>query len=505
MDFMENCVRLTKSPFYNKPMVLMLWQKAFLEALYSFKMQETKFDRFKRSLLLIARKNAKSETCSATGLSEFILGNEGADIVCSSNDDNQASIVYDAIDVMRLLIDAESRDTKRNQRFISNKCNGSKIFKLSDRTKNKEGRNIDFALIDEVHEMKDKVIIKSIEQSQSLKDNPKLILLTTEGFVNEGALDDELKRARKVIKRESETKADKRLLPWLYTQDSEQEVWTGSRENKLWMKSNPTLGVIKKWEYLEEQVENAKESKADRMFVLSKDFNIKMSNSEAWLEEKDYKYPATFKLEEFRGCVCLGAVDLAQTTDLTNAKIMFVKKESKILYIHSHYWIPESKIKADKEAGAKYEEWARKGYLTVVEGNDVDLTLVADWFYKLYQDFGIRLYKCGYDQKFAKEFLKKMALYGLQCEMILQNAATLSNAIKLCEQNLKSKYINYNENEMDMWCLKNASLQLDNKGMALLVKTNNKNSMKIDGAVTMTMCHEMFKRYRTEIMKYAGG
>ena len=26
MDFMENCVRLTKSPFYNKPMVLMLWQ-----------------------------------------------------------------------------------------------------------------------------------------------------------------------------------------------------------------------------------------------------------------------------------------------------------------------------------------------------------------------------------------------------------------------------------------------------------------------------------------------
>ena len=28
MDFMENCIRLTKSPFYNKPMVLMLWQKA---------------------------------------------------------------------------------------------------------------------------------------------------------------------------------------------------------------------------------------------------------------------------------------------------------------------------------------------------------------------------------------------------------------------------------------------------------------------------------------------
>jgi hypothetical protein len=38
MNFMENCIRLTKSPYYNKPMILMLWQKAFIEAVYSFKM-----------------------------------------------------------------------------------------------------------------------------------------------------------------------------------------------------------------------------------------------------------------------------------------------------------------------------------------------------------------------------------------------------------------------------------------------------------------------------------
>ena len=84
MDFMENCVRLTKSPFYNKPMVLMLWQKAFIEAVYSFKMSDSTFRRFKKVLLLIARKNTKSETCSALGLSEFFLGNAGADIVSSS-------------------------------------------------------------------------------------------------------------------------------------------------------------------------------------------------------------------------------------------------------------------------------------------------------------------------------------------------------------------------------------------------------------------------------------
>ena len=243
MDFMERCIRLTKSPYYNKPMVLMLWQKALIEAIYSFKMSDTTLDRFKKVLLLIARKNTKSETCSAMGLTEFVVGNPGSDLVCSSNDDNQSSITYDAIDTMRQLIDPDDLDTKRNQRFILNKVTNSKIFKLSERTRNKEGRNIDFAIVDEVHEMKENVIVKSIEQSQSLKDNPKLILITTEGFVVDGYLDSELIKARKIIAGEDESISAQRYLPWLYTQDSEQEIW---QNRQSWVKSNPTLGIVKK-------------------------------------------------------------------------------------------------------------------------------------------------------------------------------------------------------------------------------------------------------------------
>ena len=205
IDFMENCIRLTKSPFYGKLMKLMLWQKAYIEALYSFKMRNSEgiiVDRFKKSLLLIARKNAKSETTSALGNCEFILGNPGSDLVCSSNDDAQASIVYDAIDAMRQMYDPNDLDTKRNQRFILNKTTNTKIFKMSDRTRNKEGRNIDWAILDEAHEMKGNTIAKSIEQSQSVKDNPKFIIITTEGFVQDGYLDDELKKARAIIRGE---------------------------------------------------------------------------------------------------------------------------------------------------------------------------------------------------------------------------------------------------------------------------------------------------------------
>jgi phage terminase large subunit-like protein len=500
IHFMENCIKLTKSPFYGKPMKLMLWQKAFIEVVYSFKMADTGFDRFKKIVLLIARKNTKSETCSALGNCELILGEDGADIVCSSNDDNQASIIYDAIDVMRLMFDPQELDTHRNQRFIKNKVNGSKIFKLSDRTKNKEGRNIDFAIVDEVHEMKDNVIMKSIEQSQSLKENPKLIVITTEGFVNDGVLDDLLVQARRIIAGEDDSISAERFLPWLYTQDSEQEVWT---DEKSWLKSNPTLGIVKKWDYLREQVDLARKNKADRMFVLSKDFNFKQSNSQAWLMTEDYSYEAVFDVEKFRGSLCLGAVDLAQTTDLVSARIMLMREGDSTKYVYQHYWIPELKLQNsdDKSAGAKYSEWAKNGMMTICEGNDVDLTQVADWFYHLHRDYGLRLYKCGYDVKFSKDFLKRMDEYGFECEMVLQNKLTLSNAMKLVEADFKARRINYNQNDVDKWCLGNASMEIDDLGNVMCVKINNQHAKRIDGAVTFIILWEIYRRYRSDFTR----
>lgn len=514
IDFMENCIRLTKSPFYGQPMKLILWQKAFIEALYSFKMaRELKdhnlvVDRFKRALLLIARKNGKSEVTSGLGNAEFIVGNEGADIVCSSNDNEQASIVYDAIDLMRQLYDPDDLDTKRNQRHIVNKGTNTKIFKLTDRTRNKEGRNIDWAILDEAHEMKDNIIAKSIEQSQSIKDNPKFIIITTEGFVQDGFLDKELKKARKIINGEDDSISAIRYLPWLYTQDSEQEIF---QNPKSWYKSNPSLGVIKKISYLEEQVDTAKKSKADRIFVLSKDFNYKQNGVESWLNIEDYSYEATFDIEDLRGCYCIGEVDLAETTDLCCAKALVMKPEDPKKYILTKYFIPETKLEPendDHNAGAKYKEWVDAGYIQVCEGNDLDLTIVADWFYKLLKEHGITLYKCGYDQKFARDFLRQMEEYGWtkkyeDVEMILQNAQTLNNAILLVESELKKQYINYNENPVDRWCFKNSCLKVNDQRQALVIKMDNPH--KIDGTVTLVSLYEMYRRHRSEYRKLIGG
>ena len=514
IDFIENCVKLTKSPFYGKPMILLDWQKAFIEAVYSFKMPDGE-DRFQEILLLISRKNGKTALVSSLEFTELIIGGTGIDIICSGMDDGTADLAYGDVDTIRGLVDPGNKYTWRNQKGIKCLDNNNHIFKLSDSTRQKEGRSIDIAGIDEVWSLQDDGIYKTIQQSTSTKDRFKIFMFGSEGFVMNGFLDKKRKEYEAIIRKEGLKDADKRKLPWLYTQDSELEVWNTNEEgiSRKWEKSNPSLGVVKKYSYLKDRVDEARTSKADRIYVLSKDFNIKQNSAEAWLNLEDYNYPSTYDLEDFRGAKCLGAVDLAETTDLCAAKILMMRKDDPVKYIYSHYFIPESKLEdsSDIRQGAKYKEWAKEGLMTITEGNDVDLSIIADWFYSLYEEYNIRLWKCGYDQRFSKDWINRMNFYGWEKHssddsdliMINQNAETLSNAIKLTEADFKKQLINYNEHEVDRWCLSNSGIKIDSREYALIVKMEP--GKRIDGAVALAILYETYRRFRSEFKTLIGG
>lgn len=243
--------------------------------------------------------------------------------------------------------------------------------------------------------------------------------------------------------------------------------------------------------------------KSTRMHTLCKDFNIKQNNAQAWLMTEDYDYPMpVYDLEDFRGAVVLGAVDLSATTDLSNAKLLLMKPNDKKKYVYSHYWIPESKLQNsdDKEAGAKYVEWAREGILTIHEGNEIDISKIADWFYEQLKDYGLRPMGVGYDQRYAKEFISRMDDYGFETEMIYQNRFVMSSPMKLVEADLKDQLINYNQNAMDKWCLGNAAMEMDGLGYVMCVKVNNQRAKRIDGAVTLIILYEMFRRHRSDFL-----
>lgn len=496
IEFIETFVKHTKSPFNGMPFILELWEKAVIEVFYSFKCAETKLRRFKKLLLLIGRKNGKSTFCAALCFTEFMIGNAGADIVCSSNDDAQANLIFNEIANMRQKFDAKGRYTHKNLKGIFNKFNDSTITKLSEKTQNKEGRNIDTAIVDEAHEMKTNVIAKSIEQSQSTKDEPIFIIISTEGFVEDGYLDHELEYGRAVLNREIE---DDELLVWLYTMDSETEIYTDKRS---WQKANPSLGKIKKYSYLEGQLRKAQVSQADRIFVLSKDFNIKQNSVNTWLMEQHIKNNLKFDIEDFRDWIALAATDLSETTDLTSARILLLKKDSRQKFFFQHYFIPESKIEeGSKEDGIDYLQLAKEGFITVSPGNEVDYSLVVSWYLSLYKKYGIRIYKEGHDRWNAKSFVKELDDYGIENEKITQDYMNLSNAMKSLEADLKSgNIVNYNMNPVDIFCLKNTGFVVDKVGRIMPTKALNKQNKRIDGTLTMIMCYVMLDRYKKEYM-----
>lgn len=504
--FQESLCLQSKAPYYMQPLRLMPWQKAWWEAVYSFRMTDTKRRRFTEGLLEIARKNGKSTAFAADGMYELFLGVGGSDICCASNDDRQARLIWNEIGGMRERLDPKRTITKSTLVELKNRQRNITIFRLSSKTQNKDGFNITKTYLDESHDIAEEngqsEIAEACWRGMSSQEEPLFLNCTTQGFNRECYLDKKIQYAKRVISGEIE---DPHFIAFLFEQDSEQEIW---QDEASWEKSNPSIRYgVKKIDKLRRDVETAKFDKATRIHMLTKDFNIPQSNAQSWLMLEDYDYKTELiDLDAFRGSFYLGAVDLSATTDLSSAKILLMRPDDKKKYILSHYWIPESKLEAsdDKEAGASYAEWARQGLLTICEGNENDLALIADWFYGFYKSHGLKPYKIGYDQRYAKPFLDRCEEYGFDCEMINQGRY-LSNAMKLVEAEFKSKSINYNGHEVDKWCLKNCCCAVDNRGDIQPVKVPGQPGRKIDGAVTFIIVYEVLRRYRADFRKLVGG
>ena len=191
IEFIERFCKHTKSPFNGQPFILELWEKAFLECAYGFKMKETGLRRFNEALLLIARKNGKTTFIAGIDLAEFFLSSGGTDIVCASNTNDQASILFEEINNMREQSKAlrNEKRSKKNIFYIYSPKNKNKIKKLSAQSRNKDGYNIEVGCIDEVHEMTDSKVYDAIKQSQSTKKEPLIFIITTEGTTVDGFLE----------------------------------------------------------------------------------------------------------------------------------------------------------------------------------------------------------------------------------------------------------------------------------------------------------------------------
>jgi phage terminase large subunit-like protein len=510
--FIEEKCKLYEAPFAGKPFKLALFQKAIIESLFAFEIYDFELDRHVRKyqdlLLMIGRKNGKSPFAAAIGLAEFFCGPEGIKVLAASNDYDQADIVFQAINAMREESKSLEKVTRKNIKGIyfghmkNKKTNGKfshrnkgNIRKISAKTGAKEGRNVGVVIVDEVHELKDNELIMPLRQALSTQDEPLYIEITTEGFITDGYLDDRLIEARRVLKREMDRP---RWLIWLFTQDSENEIY---EDENSWSKSNPGMGVIKKWSYLRNFMEEARTNKVTRAFILAKDFNIKQNNAQAWLMETEFTNHTKVPIEHFRGAMGIGGVDLAETTDLCCAKALIIRPDDNRKYFLTKYFIPEAKIALGEEEDKKnYLEWARLGLIEVTPGNENDFAKITQWYVWLYKSLGIRMYKIGYDNALAKYWVKEMEEIGFDMERIPQKPEELSNPMKLLESDFKASMVVYDDNPIDRWCLSNTAMKIDGYGRIMPMKIKDIKNRRIDGSAAKIIAYATYLRNRNDYL-----
>ena len=493
IEFIERFCKHSKGKWAGKPVILELWQKAFIQALFGFVDNETGLRKYQKSILFVARKNGKSTLAAGIGLYMLTSAGEGgAEVYSVATKKEQAKIVWEEA---RRMVKKSPALFKRIRTLINGLFydNTESFFKaLASDSNSLDGLNSFYVIADEIHAWKDKNLIDVMYDSMSGREEPIFSEFSTMGTVRENVFDNEYEYGSDLIETFEKTGVmkDERILFIIYELDNPKEI----EKEECWYKPNPGLGTIKNVNILRDKVKTASNNPNELPNLLCKDFNIRQNDQDKWLTYEVIHNTATFSDNEIYDTYAIGGVDLSSTTDLTCATLIVVKNG--IRYVKQQYFIPtqklEYKINDDK---IPYDKWEKRGLVTLCDGAKIDYCDVTQWFLKMQDDLKINTLWVGYDPWNTQYWVEEMKNYGFEMYEVRQGAKTMSNPMKQLEADLMDKIVNYNNNPILEWCLLNTSVKRDDNDNIRPVK-GQKQRARIDGAVSLIIAYcVMYEKY----------
>ena len=481
------------------PIVLELFQKAYIQALFGFLEKETGYRRFRETMFLCGRKNGKTTLLSGIALYMLIADYEGAAEIYSvaTKKDQAKKCLTEAVNMIKQSPELRAV-VKKRRNDVYFPATSSTFEALASDSNTLDGLNSHAVIIDELHAIRDRNLYEVMKQSTSSRRQPLVVMITTAGTVRECIFDNMYELACDIA--DGKTKDDT-FLPVLYELDRRDE-WT---DPQMWIKANPGLGVIKQYKTLANFVERAKNSPADLPGVLCKDFNIRENESSVWLSYEQIKNTATFEMSEVYNTYAIGGCDLSATTDLTAATLLIRKPNDKTVYVLQQYFLPKARIdKLDEKNTneAPYKLWAERGLLTICEGNRVNFSDVTAWFCQMRDEHKIDAFKVGYDRALAGYWIDEMKQNGFTMEAVAQGPFTWSQPMREMGAALADKIVNYNNNPMLLWCLSNTAVKKTGLNNIQPIKISEKR--RIDGAVSLLNAWVIYVKYFDDYMYNVG-
>lgn len=501
IDFIEVFTKHSKGAMGGKPFILELWQKALVSAMFGIVDKIDGTRKYQETVLIVGRKNGKSTLASAIGLYLMIADGElGPEVVSVATKKDQAKIIWLEAKKMVQKSPALRKRIKTLVSEMNSPMNDSVFKPLGRDSDTLDGLNVHAGLFDEVHAWKDQNLYDVIVDGTSSRDQPMIFTTSTAGVVRESVFDRLYDECELTINGYSDPDGyiNERLLPVIYELDDRKE-WT---KEDAWIKANPGLGTIKKFDNLKSKVDKAKVNPLLVKNLVCKDFNIRETNGEAWLTFEQLNNQEKFDIEELKPRYGIGGVDLASTTDLTAATVIFMLPNDDKIYVEQMYWLPEDLLeKRVTEDKVPYDQWKDLGLLRTTPGNKVHYKFVVDWFVEMQNEKDIYIPWIGYDSWSATYFVEEMKNYfGEQAmEPVIQGKKTLSSPMKSLGADLESKRIVYNNNPILKWNLTNVAVDVDKNNNIQPMKTNNQKK-RIDGFASLLDAYVVLERRMEDYM-----
>lgn len=478
---------------------LELWQKAIVSAIFGIMDKTTGYRQFREVFIIVARKNGKTLFAAAiAAYMTYVDGEYGAKVYFLAPKLDQADLVYDALYQIVQSDDELDSITKKRRSDIYIKAFNTSVKKIAFNSKKSDGFNPQLVVNDEMEAWPGDQGLKQYEVMTSAlgaRKQPLIISIATAGYVNDGIFDELFKRATAFLKGNSR---EKRLLPFIYMID-DIEKWDSIEELK---KSNPNLGVSVSAEYYLEQIEIARNSISKKVEFMTKFCNIKQNSAVAWLDYWDVMKcvheEKPLSLEDFKGCYCVGGIDLSRTTDLTAASIVI--NRDGINHIFTRFYMPQKRYEvAINEDNTPYNIYRDRGFLFISGENQVDYKDVYNWFIELVKVYKIKPLKIGYDRYSANYLVEDLKTAGFHTDDVYQGT-NLTPVLHEFEGNLKDGLFDFGDNSMLAAHFLNVAVDINlNDSRMKPVKIEKR--MRIDGAMSVFDALTMVSKYHNEIGK----
>jgi phage terminase large subunit-like protein len=469
-------------------MSLLPWECFLLANLFGFK-RENGTRRFQLAHIEVAKKNGKSSLMSALALYMTDPAGDGEPLAESYA---AATTKYQSQDItfkIALRLRAGNKEVaERSTAFkASIRFGDSNFAPLAANAERLQGKNISFGILDELGDHPTPDLYQTFTTSTAARKQPLVISISTAGSAREGNICWGVREhAMQVL---DKTINDDSFFCFIATLD-EEDKWN---DEKVWIKANPSLGVLVQLDNLKQMSQRAKSLPSGKLSFCRFNLNIWPSTSFAhWIDadalarkgcayvlESERKLPVTERLaaveKRLNGHRCWGGLDLALVNDLSALCLFFppyILRESSdyeetdepfvvdgVFECLFRIWCPEENIsKRSKEHRVPYEQWREEGLLIATPGEVVDFDFIEKDILELRDRFSIR--ELGFDIALARDFAGKLERgHGMRMTQCRQGFA-LSPSIYRTEKLITEAKLCTHQHPIANWCLSNVVLSL---------------------------------------------